>query len=138
MTVKQYKTIEKKYEQYILENLDFSDYDISEDKIKTDRLKLVALRNIFINEYGFHLNRMGKAKVLKNWLKGLPSCINIDFYNHDIIKRAKVYGSLPENATKKEENKFLDKYWIYIAMRISSMWNKNKITGIEKNDKKTI
>lgn len=131
MSVQQFKTIEKKYEQYILEGLDFDGYDIPKEKTKTDRLKLITLHNVFYSEYGFNVERIGRANALKEWLQGLPSCVDIDFYNHDIIKRAKEYGSLPQDATEKQEDKLLEKYWYYMAMRISSLWNKNKI-GVDK------
>lgn len=56
--------------------------------------------------YPSNLNYYGSIEnCFKNWLQGLPSCLNIDFTYHDIIKRGKELNLINEQATDEQENK---------------------------------
>jgi hypothetical protein len=109
---------------FILEAIDASGYN---QNPLTDREKLQFLLDTFMAEYGWHVKQVGQFKALQNWLMGLPSAINIPFQNYDILQIAKTWGSLPENATEKQEDKLLANYWAFMAMRIISLWKKHNI-----------
>ena len=50
------------------------------------------------------------------WLQGLA--LPIAFYNSDILQLAKDWGSIPHDATEKQEYKILDNYWRFMAAKI--------------------
>lgn len=111
--------------KYILAAIDASGYDVAAPI--TDKEKLQFLYETFNSEYGFNIKRVGEFVAMQEWLMGLPSSINIEFQNYDIIQLAKKWGSLPENATEKQEDKLLANYWKFMAMRILSLFKKYKI-----------
>lgn len=81
-----------------------------------------GLETAFNAEYGFMVERVGEQKALAEWLQGLPSAINIEFYNHKILELAVKWGSIPENATEKQEDKILDNYWNFMANKIGQLF----------------
>src|SRR5581483_9836688 len=97
-----------------LQAIDASGYDKT---LETDAEKLQFLRDTFIAEYGFNIKQVGEFKALTSWLQGLPSAISIAFYNHDILKLAQSFGSLPKNASMEQEDKILNNYFPFMAMR---------------------
>lgn len=97
------------------------------DNPVTDSEKLAFLRATFKSEYGWAIQRNGEFAALVEWLQGLPSSINIAFYNHDILRLAREWGSLPDSASEKQEDKILESYWRYMAMRILGLWRAYKI-----------
>lgn len=114
-----------RYEQYVLNCIDFDGYDI---QANTAKQKIQAFIDCFYSEYSHEIKRQGSVqKAIEEYLRGLPSHTNIDFYNHDILKRAVEFKALPENATEKQEDKILDKYWSFMAMRIMSLCNKHNV-----------
>lgn len=67
------------------------------------------------------------AKVLENYLRGLPSSIDIAYWNEEIIELSIKWNSIPKNATEKQEDKILDNYWSFIAWQIVKYCRKNKV-----------
>jgi len=114
----------KKIDKYILDAIDPSGYEVTAEK---DVEKLLFLHDTFIAEYGWHVEQVGFYNALTGWLQGLPSSISIAFYNHDILELAVLWGSLPDNATEKQEDKILEKYWQFMAMRIQQLFRQYKI-----------
>ena len=94
----------------------------------TDKARIEALYDIFISEYGFNIERYGFKGAVKEWLQGLPSCINIDFYNCDIIARAKLYGKITKDADEKREDLLLARYWDYMAMRVIELFKQYNLS----------
>lgn len=92
---------------------------------ETEEDKAKFLYGRFMSEYGWRVKQAGEQKALIDWLQGLA--LNIAFYNHDILRLAKEWGSLPDNATERDEDKILDNYWSYMAMQIIKLWNKHKV-----------
>jgi hypothetical protein len=118
----------KNYEQinkYILDAIDSSGYDVVTPS--TTEGKLRFLYDTFFSEYHWNIERVGQLKAMTEWLQGLPSSINIEFANYAIIQLAKSWGSLPQDATERQEDKLLANYWQFMAMRILSLFKKYKI-----------
>jgi hypothetical protein len=109
----------------ILDNLDFSDYDLPETMTDIEKL-----HSVFMSEYGHNVERYGMQEALKNWLLGLPTCCTIPFYNHDIEQWGIDNGMLPENPSEAKSFSFTcphhGLYWNGAAMTILSMFNKIK------------
>lgn len=109
---------------YILDAIDASGCD---KHPKTDKEKLQFVVDTFKSEYGFNIQRMRTQRAFTEWLKGLPSSINIDFENYRIIEIAKDWGSLPKDANDKQEDKILDSWFNFIYMRFEDLCRKYKI-----------
>lgn len=114
---------------YILQAIDTDGYDV---EVNTPEEKLQFLRNTFVSEYGWHIQQVGEINALTGWLQGLPSSINIDFYNHDIIKRGVELGLLDDDASEKRIDQFLNRWFAMLAMRIKGLWNLNGINTTTK------
>ena len=103
---------------YILDAIDSSGYDI---EASTPKEKLEFLADTFSKEYGWMVERYGHVKAMCEWLQGLPSSSNIDFYNHAILALAKKWGRLEEGASTKKEDSILKNWFPFIAMRIGEL-----------------
>ena len=110
------------YNQYLLDSIDFSGYEL-EIELKTNQQLISQLFKTFEKEGGWNVKRIGFAPALTEWLSGLPSCINIDFANYDILERAKKYGSLAPGATEKDNEKLLSNYWDFMANKLIKLHN---------------
>ena len=111
-------------ENYILDSIDGSSYDKDLPFIE-DKLKF--LYETFLTEYGWHIEQVGVFKALTSWLQGLPSTINIEWRNHLIIQLGQSWNLLKPNADEKEIDKFLEKWFRFMAMRIHSLWTRHNI-----------
>jgi len=109
-----YKTF---FEKTIIDNINFEGYGLSNDMYLYDKIK--TLYNIFKQEYGFMIERVGEVNAFKEWLQGLPSVLTVPFYNHDIINNATEAGLLTATSDdwfkEKQEDSFLDRYWIRLS-----------------------
>ena len=76
-----------------------------------------GLKKTFYIEHGYNVDRIGEQAAFAEWLQGLPSAINIDFQNSDILELAVEWGSIPENATESQEDKILENWWNFIAAK---------------------
>ena len=94
---------------------------------KTDDQKAQFIYDRFMSEYGWHVAQVGEQQALISWLQGLA--LNIAFSNYDILILAKECGSLAQDATEAQEDKILNNYWRYMAMRILQLWNKYDVRG---------
>ena len=116
-------TTSEKAQSYLINNIDLSGYDLY-PKSKPESVKM--LYKIFMDEYGWAVKRYGMQKAVMEWLMGIPSSINIAFWNDDILKLAKSWGTLPENATEKQEDKILKNYWNLMSANLVRLFNKYK------------
>ena len=112
---------------YILECISSEGY--REEELKTDQEKLQFLADTFKAEY-LHCNNqhINKQTLFADWCQGLPSCFNIEWENYKILELAKSWGSLPDNATEKQEQKILNDYWYFIAWKVFKMFRRYKVT----------
>jgi hypothetical protein len=113
-------------EKYILDCIDGEGYGVSP---KTDREKIEFLIETFKREKSYEIDRIGISRAFTDWLQGLPSCFNIEFENYKILELMHDQGSLPHNATEKQEDAMLEKYWRYMTMRCFELYR--KLTGIQ-------
>lgn len=117
----------KAIQQYILNNIDNSGY--AEKPLTTDKDKLQFLAETFKSEYGWAIGRYGVVGALKEWLSGLPSSINVPFYNHDILEKAVEWGMLDKNATELQKDTFLQEWFWDFAREIHLLMRQHKITA---------
>ena len=111
--------LDRKVKAYIIDAID-CEYVETKTGLSVDAI--AALKRTFYAEYGWNVEQQGEQKALAEWLQGLPSAINIDFYNHDILKLAVKWGSIPENATEKQEDKIINNWFNFIANKIGQLF----------------
>lgn len=112
---------------YILNAIDASGYDVPEPK--TDQEKLQFLADTFVSEYGHQVKYYGSHQnTLANWFAGLPSACNIEFRNHEIIRLAILWNSIPHNASEKQKDKIINNWFNYIAAKTIQLMGKYDIT----------
>lgn len=112
---------------YILNAIDADGYELPTQPT-TDAEKLQFLADTFKSEYLHHNNERGhRLTLFAEWMCGLPSSFNVDFENYRILEIAKEWGSLPNNATEKQEDRILNKWWDFIAAKTFMLMRKNNI-----------
>ena len=111
---------------YILKSIDSSEYKDEEyfNKCETDKDKIKFLNAVFNAEYGFFINRLGEQKAVEEWLRGLPSSINIDFNYSDILAIAIEWGAIPENYTESQADKIIKNWFNLIAAKTCQLFRK--------------
>jgi hypothetical protein len=86
--------------------------------------KIEFARDRFNSEYGKLIHYYGNEQLtIQNWLQGLCSAVPIAFMNVEILELAKQWGSLPEDATEKQEDKILANYWNFMAAKLLQLFN---------------
>lgn len=118
---------------YILNAIDGEGYGKT---LQTDTDKLQFLADTFNSEYAYKENIRyygSYSKTFENWLMGLPSCFNVEFRNHAIIEIAKLWGSLPINATEKQEDKILNNWFNFITCKTFQLMKKHKVLPYNPN-----
>lgn len=115
---------------YILENIDGENYG---RELNTTAEKIRFLEETFYSEYGFFVQRYGRQGAIKEWLQGLPTAVHIDFLNHEILKLAVKWGSIPENASEKQEDKILDNWFDFIAVKIGQLFDGYRVPKETEN-----
>lgn len=109
---------------YLLDRIDLSGYEIDLPP-KTTRQKLLVLHGIFLSEYGYNLNKnKSDFFVMKDYLQGLPSTINIEFMNFEILKLLQAWGVADGTENDDQQDKLIDQYWNEIAKKLNSLFNK--------------
>jgi len=96
--------------------------------LNTDKEKLLYLLTKYKTEYQHHEQYYKtRLNTLENWLRGLPSHVNIEFMNHNIEQLLIDWGVLLEHSIDNITARKIDRYWYFMAMRINSLWNQHKI-----------
>lgn len=127
MTTKELNT---KVFAYILDAIDGEGYGKT---FANDTEKLQFLADTFMSEYGWEINRIGYLNAFKEWLQGLPSSFNVDYTYFDIINIAKNWGSLPQTATEKQEDKICANWFNLIANKAIQLMKRHKVLPCVQN-----
>jgi hypothetical protein len=94
------------------------------------RLQFVV--DTFRKEYDHEYNRIhygNGSRLFAQWLMGIPSVIHIPFYYHEIIKLAKEWGSIPQNATERQEDKICENWYNFISVKFHTLCKRNGVTA---------
>lgn len=86
----------------------------------TDKARVNWVVDTFDREYGceYNLKRWpNRQERFKEWLMGLTGACRVDFMNYRIIELAKEWGSLPANATEKQEDKIVANWFNFISFK---------------------
>lgn len=87
----------------------------------TDKEKINFVFKTFEDEYGNPYNKRiypNECERLAQYLRGLPSCVNVAFTDYDIIQIGKSWGFCK---TSKAEDKFVENWFDVCAFRLIQM-----------------
>lgn len=87
----------------------------------TDKEKINFVFKTFEDEYGNPYNKRiypNECKRLAQYLRGLPSCVNVAFADYDIIQIGKSWRFCK---TSKAEDKFVENWFDVCAFRLIQM-----------------
>ena len=87
--------------------------DQADTLIINDIIAYIADR--FNSEMKWRIDQAGQQTAMIDWLQGLA--LNIEYNNHDILDLAIKWGSIGSNASEKQEQKILDHYWQFMAVK---------------------
>ena len=94
----------------LISGIDLSGYYEDADQLSIEE-KIARLHDVFMSEYGWQVERIGKQAAIREWLQGLPTAISFPFYNSDILRTAREWGSLSATASESEEDRILENYY---------------------------
>ena len=91
-----------------------------------DETKIKGLFDAFYNEYGFQVKRVGLQNAIREWLMGLPSVIDTEFRNSEILELVIEWGMITKSSKEETKDKALDMYWNVLAYGLIVLGNKYK------------
>jgi hypothetical protein len=98
--------------KFLEDRIDFEGYNLD----KNPRNKISQLYDVFEDEYGWAIKRMGERKALIEWLQGLPSTIDIPYYYDEISNLLYALGF--DEVKEMEDDEIGDFYYDLIAKTI--------------------
>jgi len=111
----------KHVEDYLLNAIDSEPYEV---ECSTDKEKIKFLYDTFKSEKGYEIKRFGELQAIEDWLKGLPTAINIEFENYKILELAIEFGQLDENSSEQDQNIALENYFPFMALKLFKLIKK--------------
>lgn len=96
----------------------------------TTEEKLKEVLKYFNEEHNHEYNKKRYNNLQERfaeWLKGAPSSIEIDHWNDDIIKLGKDWGSIPQEATEKQQEKIVSNFYNFISCKFFQLCKQNRI-----------
>lgn len=117
---------------YLINAINLEGYGVEfKHEANTDKEKIEFVVNCFKKEFWHDANKLyyknNIATGFANWLMGLPSVINIDFYYSDILELAKKWECIPKNATEKQEDTICENWFNWITNKFFQLASKHKI-----------
>ena len=98
--------------KFLEDRIDFEGYNLD----KNPRNKISQLYDVFEDEYGWAIKRMGERKALIEWLQGLPITIDIPYYYDEISNLLYALGF--DEVKEMEDDEISDFYYDLIAKTI--------------------
>ena len=122
------RTNTKKYllnmETFLTDAITGEGYNVN---VKTSKQKFQFVLDCFFKEYDNEYARRRTPNYQERvgeWLSGLPSCIDIPFYNVDILALAKDLQEIDGETKKSWEDAVLKNYWNFMALHIIKLQQK--------------
>jgi hypothetical protein len=102
------------------------EYNLDKE-LETDKEKLQFVLDTFRSEYDHAIKRQGEYAAFREYLSCLPTSFNVDFEDYKILKLARLWNSIPENATEKQEDKIIENWYNFITMKFFVLCRRNKV-----------
>ena len=97
--------VDDELERYIIDAIDLSGHSVGS---VSDSEKINEFYNIFLSEKNWHIEQVGAKKALEDYLRGMPSAIDLPTYYNDV--RNFMY-SIGYDEVKNMEDEELDKFY---------------------------
>lgn len=119
----------KNVEDYIFNCIDLDCFELESNEISKKEMLILVSNEI--KKVAFYSNNMRKFKnnkdeIIADYLQGLPSFLNIDFENYNILKvAAKLHNinKIPDN----KEDVILNNWFLHIANKFIALCGKYDI-----------
>lgn len=98
--------------RFIEDKIEFEGYNFKTD----DRRKIGQLYDVFLDEYGWSIERHGEKESLIEWLMGLPSCIDLPYYYNEISDLLYAIGF--DEVKDMEDDELSDFYYDIVSQII--------------------
>lgn len=117
------KEVKNKIRAYILDHLEFCDY--TGDEPKTDGGKILLCRDIFRDEYGYNIRRMGEFRAFKEWLCGVPGVLTVDFTYYGVRQIMREWlDQTEEESSRFDDVETWEKFLHLVAREFFAMVDK--------------
>ena len=96
----------------------------------TIQARLTFVVDCFNSEYNTEHNRKrygSKTNIFAQWQMGAPSIFSVEYRNHAILELAKEWEALSETATEREEEKILNNWFNFAAVKFGQLCKFNKV-----------
>lgn len=97
--------VDHELEKYIIDAIDLSGHDL--DNV-SDYEKINEFYNIFLSEKDWHIEQVGVKRALEDYLRGMPSSIDLPTYYNDIRNFMYAIGF---NEVKDMADEELDRFY---------------------------
>lgn len=119
--MKDFRTDKKngKVYAYILDAIELDDYGYNTETM-TDREKVEAVYNVFVDEYYNHLRGWRRVDAFEQFLRGLPSSLSVIYSDYDIQQQGRAWGYCQ---TPRAAARFVNSWWSVLAQRFLEMYD---------------
>lgn len=96
---------------YVVDSLNFEDMEHDSD---AEELKARFEAEHFD---GYYIRRFNgdRVKAMADWLAGLPSGVDIDFCNDDILNRLREFGIIDEKTKEDTKDRYIEEWFELLA-----------------------
>lgn len=119
--MKDFRTDKKngKVYAYILDAIELDYYGYNTETM-TDREKLDAVYNIFVDEYYNHHRGCRRVVAFEHFLRCLPSSLSVICSDYDIEQQGRSWGYCQ---TPRTAARFVNSWWSVLAQRFLEMYD---------------
>lgn len=110
---------------YLLTCMNFSNYEGYKDYTIDEQKPFTTCYNIFVSEYGFNIQRIGKYRAFTEYLHGLPSCLTVDCYYYTERQLLKEWLQETDAESEKYSDDKTDAlYWHLLTMEFFKQYDR--------------
>lgn len=119
------KEVKAKIQAYIIECISTDGFPVKDDSLAAS-LELICSEFKAAACYKHNILRLGSFQdIFIDWLQGLPSCLNIEYWTDEIIKLMESFGlPLPQNKTEQDG---VNLFHYLIFREFVALCRKNKV-----------
>lgn len=115
----------KMFKEYLLSCV----CDYNGDVPETEAEKVKLLVDTFVSEKGYDVKHYGLRKAAENWLRGLPTTTQVEYYNNAIEEKLRQWSFIKETDTEYKAEQKVEQYWYRLGCEIAKLTLKEKGYG---------
>ena len=125
------RELDRAVKAYLLNCINADGYDANPT---TQAARIAFARETFRAEYGWRVAQVGQVHALEEWLSGISSAVPVAFWNSDILRIAKEWGSIPQDATEAQEDRILDNWFWFLANKLNQIFRGYNVPQFDTED----